>query len=165
MNATTAEKSFSDFKAEYAVKTAKANEWAKAKGYGLSGIKIFLAGSEETICFRANVTQKGKVVGTAENQGCGGPTFVDLRGADSTFAEYLEMFVAGLIGKEVEKKETAKTISKIKSAAKRKGHAVYAYKMDRNQITSVSHPNPDPMILKAWLDKDGGSEGWTIEKI
>lgn len=65
----------------------------------IRNVKYFAAGSEETACFRADIYVDGKKAGTAENQGCGGPTLVDPRDLEErvdAFAKTLPIKISSI---------------------------------------------------------------------
>jgi hypothetical protein len=77
----------------------------------LKNFKHMSSLSEETLCFTANVCFNGKAVGSAENHGHGGSTFVhikDKKVADLLTSSEWERTVDELTFAELRKKEDAK---------------------------------------------------------
>jgi hypothetical protein len=132
MNATSIQpkqgEDFEDFSARFDRERKVAKDWAVKEGYGLKGIKIFLPGSDETICFQASITKNGKVVGAAENDGHGGCTFIHVKALTIEENSKLEAYVDDLVNDEVSKKEVAKAESSAKRWAKKKGFKFLAMK-------------------------------------
>lgn len=115
---------------------AAAKAWGTTSGYGLKNLKIFIAGSEETICFQADVTKDGVVVGHASNRGHGDSTFVDVRRVSipeiAEIQDRLELYIDGLVGEEVDKKEKDRAMAGAKRSLKRKGCFLMAYKWTKD---------------------------------
>ncbi len=104
--AAESKESFADFKAKMEIEYKKAEAWGVKEGYGLSALKVFEAGSEETTCFVANITKGGKVVGEAKNEGHGGSTWINVPKIKLSPAEYgmLETYVDKLVELQGEQK-------------------------------------------------------------
>jgi hypothetical protein len=87
------------------------------KRFALKAFKHAKFASHETECFEAKLALDGKVIGEARNEGCGGPTFVHFKAGfaipDMTPAEIEEM-VDDLVAAELDKKEEAKFLKKLK---------------------------------------------------
>jgi len=82
--------------------------------------------SEETICFTASVLFDGKVIGEASNEGHGGCTFVRFIGdARHTWDDHSSLIadhVDTLADAEVNKKEVARIVAKIRRDGIKKAH-------------------------------------------
>ena len=80
--------------------------------------------SEETICFTASVLIDGKVIGEASNEGHGGCTFVrfigDARQTWDAYSSLIADHVDTLADAEVNKKEIARIVAKIRRDAIKK---------------------------------------------
>ena len=80
--------------------------------------------SEETICFTASVLIDGKVIGEASNEGHGGCTFVrfigDARQTWDSHSDVIADHVDTLADAEVNKKEIARIVAKIRRDAIKK---------------------------------------------
>lgn len=80
--------------------------------------------SEETICFTASVLIDGKVIGEASNEGHGGCTFVrfigDARQTWGNHSSIIADYVDTLADSEVNKKEVARIVAKIRRDAIKK---------------------------------------------
>jgi hypothetical protein len=80
--------------------------------------------SEETICFTASVLIDGKVIGEASNEGHGGSTFVrfigDARQIWNSHSDVITDYVDTLADAEVNKKEIARIVAKIRRDAIKK---------------------------------------------
>lgn len=87
------------------------------KRFALKAFKHAKFASHETECFEAKLALDGKVIGEARNEGSGGPTFVHFKAGfaipDMTGAEIEEM-VDDLVAEELDKKEHAKFLKKLK---------------------------------------------------
>ncbi len=160
----------------YEKKVKTAEEWAKQNGWGLKSIKLFLAGSEETNCFVADITKDGKVIGNAKNDGHGGSSSIyvgfDKNGRIDGFKEptkeeyeLLEYFVDDAVYKYGNEQETKKVITKIKrKGQKMSGVGYLAYKFVGDEITYFYGPEKyTPQAFEALTSVRGG--GYTIVKI
>ena len=141
---------------------AEARAWGVEQGIALKGLKLFLAGSQETICFVATITKNGKVIGNAENDGHGGCTFVHAKGFDTD--PRLETYVDELVCAEADRKEGERAlksaVSGLKRSAKRRGHNTIAYKMEGETMRNVTGGN-GVTGMNAWLAAKG-HQGWTV---
>lgn len=150
------------FEREYREKEAAAKAFAAKHGIALKGIKIFLPGSEETTCFTAQLTQHGKVIGYAKNDGQGGNTLVHIQPEFKLEGFDDETFVDAVIHEETTRKETARVLASVRRTAKKRGHGALAYKWQGAELSSVSGPTL-PGLLE-WLKKNG-KEGYTTEAV
>jgi len=101
---------------------AEAKAWGVSKGFSVGKIKVCKFMSEETICFTADVLLNGRKVGTASNEGHGGPTSVHLKGGTvgSEHLAKLEMFVDEAVSDYESKKEDEAFLRRAHKTAQRK---------------------------------------------
>ena len=82
--------------------------------------------SEETICFTASVLFDGKVIGEASNEGHGGCTFIrfigDARQTWDAHSSLIADHVDTLVDAEMNKKEIARIVAKVRRDAIKKAH-------------------------------------------
>jgi energy-coupling factor transporter ATP-binding protein EcfA2 len=162
---TEGNKSFEDFEKEFKAKEVRAMAWAKKNGFEVSNIKVFLAGSEETLCFVANVKKDGKVVGRAENQGHGGSTFVDIiKGLSPEESEYLEIFVDAKVNESANEKELKSMINKASRQAEKRGCKLLAYQSKRGTFSHIACPHDNVEAFKKELAARGEGE-FTVVKL
>ena len=87
------------------------------KRFALKAFKHAKFASHETECFEAKLTLDGKVVGEARNEGSGGPTFVHFKESfvcPAMTESEIEEMVDDLVAAELDKKEEAKFLKKLK---------------------------------------------------
>lgn len=144
---------------------AEAKEWGIKEGWGISALKFFLAGSEETNCFVSKVTKQGVIVGDARNDGKGGPTFINVKEKLAP-AEYgkLEHFVDQLVEDAIADRERKRILKRVQNSEKRKGAALLAFKWDGDSLGYVSTRNPDMAALFIYLN-DPKYSGYEIVRL
>jgi len=165
MTQTATKPSMADFNTRYEAEAKASKKFAADNKLELKKVKIFLPGSQETICFTADIYANGKKVGYAENDGHGGCTMARTdKGNDLDNSPLLERWIDDVTNEEVNKKELAKTISKIKSSTKRKGFKAFAYKDDKGSINYVQFPHTDLAKIMTYLQQKD-YQGYTIVNI
>ncbi len=145
------------FEKQWKAEGEAARAWAAENLITVTKAKIFLAGSEETTCFVADVCRGGFVIGKAQNDGHGGGSYFHPVGSASDEARalmqnpLLERFVDDTIDDLATEKELQKAVTSLRSKARKKGARTFGFHVNRTtgEVAAVWSGNPDPSVLSA----------------
>lgn len=145
------------FEKDWAAEGVASKAWAAEVGLTVAKIKTFAAGSEETLCFVADLMVNGKKVGTAENDGHGGCTFLrtcpGVTDADREVIRHAlaERFVDDFVNQWEDDKAFNRALSRLRTKARKVGARTFGYLINREsgEIAAVWSGNPDTAALSA----------------